>query len=82
MGLKKLAARIADYNERLAAGEASRIAPEHVLKVLAKLRRKEADLIETLGATASAEKRDRLTRKLVIAREHIARAEWLLTQID
>ena len=81
MGLKKLAGKVADYNERLERGRANKIKPGHVEKVLEKLRAKETELKAELDAVHSDEKRARLERKLRIAEEHIARAEYLLEQV-
>ncbi|RBI83993.1 hypothetical protein DRV85_13310 [Rhodosalinus halophilus] len=81
MGLKKLAEKVAEYQQRLEAGKAQRIAPEHVEKVLDKLRRKEADLLARIAAEPDAEERADLDRKLRVAREHISRAEWLLREV-
>jgi hypothetical protein len=82
MGLKKLAAKVADYNDRLDSGKASKIKPGHVRKVLEKLRKKEASLSEELADARDDDAKARLERKLEVAREHIARAEWLLREID
>ena len=81
MGLKKLAAKVADYNERLESGKASKIKPDHVEKVLEKLRRKSGELEAEIEAAHSAEKRARLERKLEVARAQEERAEWLLRQL-
>jgi hypothetical protein len=81
MGLKKLASKVAGYNERLESGKASEIKPGHVRKVLEKLRAKEADLKAEIETAKSEERKDRLQRKLAIAREHITRAEYLLTEM-
>ena len=81
MGLKKLAAKVAEYNERLEHGKAYEIKPSHVERVLEKLHRKLADLEEELVNTKKADKKARLTKKLNITREHIKRAEWLLQEI-
>jgi hypothetical protein len=81
MGLKKLAAKVAQYNERLESGKASKIKPSHVRRVLEKLRAKESSL-EAEIAAAGDEERARLERKLEIAREQISRAEWLLAEVD
>lgn len=81
MGLKKLSAKVADYNERVEAGKASKIKPRHVTKTLEKLRKKADELKSEIETTKNDDKRDRLKRKLGIAREHIARAEWLLEEI-
>lgn len=82
MGLKKLAAKVADYDQRLESGKAQEIKPSHVAKVLKKLREKEAELQERAGETQDREKLDRVNRKLAIAREQIERAEWLLEHIS
>ena len=60
MGVKKLAAKVADYKQRLEDGKASKIEPDHVEKVLAKLRRKQADLDQRLEETTGTDERERL----------------------
>ena len=82
MGLKKLAEKVAQYNERLEQGKASKIKPSHVKKVLEKLQSKSDELVEEIETTSNHEKRVRLDRKLGIAREHIERAKWLLKEIE
>jgi aminoglycoside phosphotransferase family enzyme len=82
MGLKKLAKKVADYNERLERGAASKIKPGHVEEVLRKLRKKAADLETELSSEQDSDRKARLERKLQIAREHIERAEWLLNEVD
>lgn len=81
MGLKKLAARLAEYRERQEAGRVREIRPEHVEKILEKLTRKEASLGEEMAETSDPEKRTRLEQKRKIALEQIARAEWLMVQV-
>lgn len=81
MGLKKLAAKVVEYNERLDQGKASKIEPAHVEKVLHKLRKKCLELEAEVAAASSPEKQELLSKKLGVAREHIKRAEWLLAQI-
>ena len=81
MGLKKLAAKVEDYNARLESGKASKIKPSHVEKVLQKLRVKAAELEAEIASATSADKKDRLEGKLAIARTHIDRAEWLLKEL-
>ena len=44
MGLKKLSEKLANYNDRLKSGKVSKIKPDHVEKVLRKLRKKSAEL--------------------------------------
>ncbi len=82
MGLKRLAEKVAEYDERLERGKASQIKPSHVTKVLEKLRKKRAELEAEIATTKSADKKDRLKRKLGIACEQIERAEWLLGEIS
>ncbi len=82
MGLRKLAEKVADYQQRLEAGKTRTIEPEHVEKVLGKLRRKEADLLARISTETDRDERADLDRKLRIAREHIARAEWLLAELS
>ncbi|MBV2358553.1 hypothetical protein KUH32_02085 [Thalassococcus sp. CAU 1522] len=81
MGLKKLAEKIADYNERFEQGKASKIKPEHVEKVLAKLRKKSAELQVDIASATTSEKKARLEKKLGVATAQIERAEWLLKEI-
>ena len=81
MGLKKLSAKVVEYNERLESGKASKIKPRHVEKVLAKLRKKTAALESEIASNKNADKKARLKRKLGIAKKHVERAEWLLEKI-
>lgn len=82
MGLKKLAEKVVEYNERLDGGKASEIKPSHVKKVLEKLRKKSAELEQEIAVAADSDKKARLVRKHGIACEHIQRAEWLLKEIS
>ncbi|WP_227272517.1 hypothetical protein [Roseobacter weihaiensis] len=82
MGLKKLAANVNDYNERLESGKASKIKPRHVEKVLQKLRSKSTELEAEIAKATSPEKKARLEGKLGIAQTHIKRAEWLLKELS
>ena len=82
MGLKNLAAKLVDYNERLSSGKASKIKPRHVEKVLQKLRAKSTELEAEIASAKSADKKDRLADKLQIARTHIERAEWLMKELE
>jgi len=81
MGIKKLAAKVADYKDRLDRGKASKIKPDHVAHVLEKLRKKEAALKLELAAAKNSDSKNRLTRKISVAQEQINRAEWLLSKI-
>lgn len=82
MGLKKLAAKIVDYNERLVSGKVEKIKPTHVEQVLAKLRKKSEELEAEIAAAPSPDKKARLERKLEVARAHMERGEWLLKKIS
>lgn len=82
MGMKTLAQKVSDYSERLARQGASGIKPEHVLKVLTKLRHQEAALVDDIAAMPPGGEQQRVKSKLDIARQHIARAEWLLSQVQ
>ncbi|HBG97473.1 MAG: hypothetical protein JKP98_14970 [Rhodobacteraceae bacterium] len=82
MGLKKLAAKLSGYQDRLDAGKAPKIEIRHVRKVLEKLLKKEQELVERLDAADDPKERASLERKLRVAREHIARAQWLLQELS
>lgn len=82
MKVKKLAEKLSDYNARLERGKAEKIHKDHVLKVMKKLHKKEVDLEADIASENKPEKKVRLQRKLGVAREHIARAEWLLAQLE
>ena len=81
MGLKKLAAKVEEYNARLESGKASKIKPSHVEAVLQKLRSKLTKLDTEIATATSADKKARLEGKLAIAQTHIERAEWLLKEL-
>lgn len=81
MGLKKLAAKVAEYKERLDSGKASKIKPGDIEKVLTKLRNKSTELETEIASAHSAEKRARLGKKLKVARSQEERAEWLLKEL-
>lgn len=81
MDLKKLAAKVVEYNERLEGGKASKIKPSHVEKILHKLRKKSVELEADILSAKSADKKSRLEKKLGVARTHIERAEWLLKEL-
>ncbi len=82
MELKKLAAKIAQYNERLESGKASKVKPKHVRQVLDKLQSKALSLQAEISSTDDADSLSRLKIKLKIAHEQISRAQTLLEQIE
>lgn len=81
MKVKKIAEKLSDYYARLERGKAEKIHKSHVQKVMKKLQKKAAQLEADIASEDSKEKKVRLQRKLGIAREHLTRAEWLLTQL-
>lgn len=81
MGLKKLAEKLADYKERLDLGQTQEIKPNHVEKVLKKLRSKVTELEADISEEDDPDKKERLIRKLSVANEQVARAEWLFNEI-
>ena len=78
MGIQKYTKKIDDYFERLNSGKAKEIKPDHVGKIIVKLKAKEANLSEEISQTAKDTKKERLARKRLIVREQITRAEGLL----
>lgn len=82
MPLKKAIEKLKKYYTRLDAGEASKIKPNHVEKVIGKLIAKQESLLEELDATKKTSKKARLERKLATTREQIERANWLLEKIS
>lgn len=81
MGLKKLAAKVADYQERLKKGKARKIQPDHVKAVLERLERKQSKLKDDLKKAKTKSEKDRIESRLKIARKHRERAEWLLKKL-
>lgn len=77
MALSDLAEKLAEYRERLDAGEADRIAPAHVDRVIAKLEAKRASLVEKLATAIAESERERLERKRAKAEALIEQAQWL-----
>ena len=81
MAFRKIIAKLDDYYERLDKGKAGKIKPDHVRRVIAKLIAKKEEIAEELARTDSKSKKERLERKLMIAQEHLKRAEWLAGKI-
>jgi uncharacterized protein YlxW (UPF0749 family) len=82
MGLKKYAAKLDDYFERLKEGKAEKIKKSHVDKVIRKLEAKKLQLAEEIEETSKESKKARLERKMLIAGEHLKRAEMLLNTLQ
>lgn len=82
MGLGKSIEKLDDYFDRLAQNKAGKITPEHVDKVLTKLRAKEDKLRDEIESANKVSKKERLTGKLTVVLEQIKRGEWLRVQIS
>ncbi len=82
MALKKSIEKLDTYFGRLASKKVEKIEPSHVEKVLAKLRAKEASLLDELNQAQKESKKERLKSKLKVAREQIGRGEWLMEEIS
>jgi len=82
MGFRKTLKKLNDYFARLEAGKARKIKPKHVRKVIAKLTAKRVAIVQELASTSKASKKDRLARKLLIAEEHLKRAQWLAKRLE
>jgi len=81
MAFRKIITKLNDYFDRLEEGKAKKIKPGHVKKVIAKLNAKKEQIVEELARTHKASKKERLARKLLIAEEHLKRAEWLAEKL-
>lgn len=81
MKLSKSAEKLDKYYERLNKGKAEKIKPDHVEKVIRKLKTKEELLRRETDESENELKKARLEGKLHTAREQINRAEWLLEKI-
>lgn len=81
MALSDLAEKLAEYRARLDAGQADRIAPAHVDRVIAKLEAKRAKLLERLATRTADSERERLERKRAKAEALIEQAHWLRDQL-
>lgn len=82
MGLKKYADKLDDYFSRLTLGKAKKIKASHVETVIRKLKAKKQQLQDEIERTVKESRKSRLERKVLIANEHIKRAEMLLSEID
>ncbi len=82
MPLTKAIEKLKKYYGRLESGNARKIKPNHVEKVIKKLLANERKLLEELSTTRKAAKKERLELKLVTTREQIDRAKWLLDKVS
>lgn len=81
MGLSDQAARLEEYHARIERGEADRITPSDVDRIVAKLERKQIRLRQRLQSATSTAERDRRRRKLDKADQLLEQARWLRTRL-
>lgn len=81
MPIKDTAEKLEKYQERLRAGKAAKIRPEHVEKILEKLAAKQAEIAAELAGATKQGKRERLEHKLETVEELIEKARWLASQV-
>lgn len=82
MVIRKTTAKLDDYLDRLGHPEAKRVQPSHVARILAKLRSKEADLLDEIAGTDNTNRAERLRAKLTIVREQIRRGVFLMDRLS
>jgi Zn-dependent oligopeptidase len=82
MAMTKVIEKLKKYYGRLEAGNAKKIKPSHVEKVIDKLLANKRNLLEEIAITKKTSKKERLIQKLAATRKQIDRAKWLLKKID
>jgi Zn-dependent oligopeptidase len=82
MAMTKVIEKLKKYYSRLEAGNAKKIKPSHVEKVIDKLLANERILLEEIATTKKKSKKERLKQKLEATRKQIDRGKWLLKKID
>ena len=82
MGLQSAVEKLDKYFKRLGQGEAQKIKPNHVEKVIRKLEAKKAKLLDELADTRKPDKQKRLQGKLDTVDAQLERAHWLQQQIS
>ena len=70
------------YKQRLEAGKTAKITPEHIAKIIKKLKTKRTKVNDELVEATKSRKKDRLKRKLKTISDQIHRARWLRDQLD
>jgi len=81
MPLSRLIEKMNKYTERLERGKVSKIKASHVENVIAKLEKREASLSQQIEEAKNLDSKNRLKKKLIVSREQLRRARWLLEQI-
>ncbi len=82
MELLKSIKKLDKYYGRLKKGNVQKIKPNHVEKVINKLRVKEQIIKDELAETTKTSKAERLNQKLVTVQDQLKRAAWLLLEIE
>lgn len=82
MAFRKIIEKLNAYYDRLEEGKTKKIKASHVRQVIAKLVAKQKQIVDELARTDKTSKKERLARKLLIAEEHLKRAEWLAQKIE
>ena len=82
MAMTKVIEKLKKYYGRLEAGNAKKIKPSHVEKVIDKLLANKRNLLEEIAIPKKTSKKERLIQKLAATRKQIDRAKWLLKKID
>ena len=82
MPLSRIIEKLNKYTDRLMRGKDSKIKASHVEKVMAKLERREANLLEQIADEDNPERRTRLNKRLRVNRKQAERARWLLKQLS
>lgn len=81
MALSELTERLAQYKKRLKKGQAQRIKPAHVDKVVRKLQNKRDSTADKLAKASKKSERKRLKHKLAQIDDLIDQARWLRDQL-
>ena len=82
MKLSRSDEKLEAYKQRLDSGKTAKITPEHIAKIIKKLKAKRAKVTDELAETAKTRKKDRLKRKLKTISDQLDRARWLKDQIS
>lgn len=81
MVLSKTVEKLEKYYDRLKSGNAKKIKPAHVEKMIGKFQAREQDLQDEISVTKKESKKERLERKLHKTRDLTTKAKWLLEKI-
>lgn len=82
MSADDLAKKLGAVFSRFGQGKDQKIKPADVQKIIAKLRTRRDDLQKDVVASAGTDKSVRLHQKLASAEQLLARAEWLLAELQ